>query len=379
MPIDKILWPGKPATEEQIAAFEKVEGVTLPAGYREFLKTYNGGRPIPDAFRFGTEPGSLLNTFYELDEGEGETRDLQTACRRYRRRIPHTMIPIANDAGNNKILLGVHGEHYGRVYFLDHMDPRPIFEIAPSFEAFLDSFEPPPEVDLAHDWVERSGASGSEGTGEPNQPEERSPGKQTLTETVHVPHTPSAPANVPLGVAGPSASAGRTLAQPPLHGDVVGDLAPSNLEALGRRLGTQIQLDEYLRTDLEVVLHIDEASDLVSILVINAGRLALVADVLSQEKTIKLLQRYNEAWRQFHRRFDELKALLSGSIIVPPGSEAWNARMAAEKIRRIAGSRRRALVVHSPTSGLEQILSDEIAFLDEQSETFEAIVVEARG
>ena len=144
MPIDKVLWPRKPATEEQIVAFEKIEGVTLPEGYREFLKTYNGGRPIPDAFRFGTEPGSLLNTFFELGEGEGESNDLQTMCDQYHHQIPPTMMPIACDAGNNIILLGVYGEHRGRVFFLDFMNPRPIFEIAPSFEAFLNSFEPRP-------------------------------------------------------------------------------------------------------------------------------------------------------------------------------------------------------------------------------------------
>jgi len=83
---------------------------------------------------------------FELGEGEGETNDLQTQCDRYHRRIPFTMRPIGRDAGGNIILLGVHGEPKGRVYFLDHMNPRPIFEIAPSFTAFLDSFEPPPEV-----------------------------------------------------------------------------------------------------------------------------------------------------------------------------------------------------------------------------------------
>jgi SMI1 / KNR4 family (SUKH-1) len=150
MPIDRVLWPGKPATEEQIAAFEKIEGVALPADYRAFLKTYNGGRPMPDAFRFGDKPGSLLDTFFELGEGEGETNDLQTKCRQFHRRIPHTMMPIGCDAGGNFVLLGVYGEHYGRVYFLDYMNPRPIFEIAPSFEAFLDSFEPRPKVDTGN-------------------------------------------------------------------------------------------------------------------------------------------------------------------------------------------------------------------------------------
>jgi hypothetical protein len=148
MPIDKILWPGKPATEGQIAAFEKIEGVTLPSDYREFLKTYNGGRPIPDCFPFGTQPGSLLDTFFELDEGEGETNDLQTMCDRFHGRIPSTMMPIGCDAGGNIVLLGVHGKHRGRVYFLDYMNPRPIFEIAPSFESFLDSFEPRPGARL---------------------------------------------------------------------------------------------------------------------------------------------------------------------------------------------------------------------------------------
>jgi hypothetical protein len=148
MPIDKVLWPGKPATDEQIAEFEKTEGIILPADYRAFLKTYNGGRPIPDCFPFGTEPGSLLDTFFELGEGESETNDLQTKCNRYRGRIPPTVMPIGRDAGGNIVLLGVHGEHRGRVYFLDYMNPRPIFEIAPSFEAFLDSFEPPPKVDI---------------------------------------------------------------------------------------------------------------------------------------------------------------------------------------------------------------------------------------
>jgi hypothetical protein len=58
-----------------------------------------------------------------------------------------TMRPIGCDAGGNIILLGVHGDTWGRIYFLDRMNPRPIFEIAPSFAAFLDSFVPRPELD----------------------------------------------------------------------------------------------------------------------------------------------------------------------------------------------------------------------------------------
>src|SRR3954466_11826651 len=140
MPIDKVIFTRPPATDEQICELEKIEGITLPADFRTFLQTYNGGRPTPDSFPFppGTEGGgSLLNTFFHLGEGEGETNDLQTMCDRYRKRLPPTMMPIGRDAGNNIICLGVHGEPKGRVYFLDQMNPRPIFELAPSFSAFL--------------------------------------------------------------------------------------------------------------------------------------------------------------------------------------------------------------------------------------------------
>ena len=57
-----------------------------------------------------------------------------------------------------------------------------------------------------------------------------------------------------------AAGTGRKLAKHPLYGDVVGDLASSNTEALGRRLGAKVQLDDDLGTGVEVVFHVDEAS-----------------------------------------------------------------------------------------------------------------------
>lgn len=180
-----------------------------------------------------------------------------------------------------------------------------------------------------------------------------------------------------VGAAGAGANAGRKLARHPLYGDVVGDLASSNPEALGRRLGAKVQLDEDLGTGVEVVFHVDEASETVSILAIQAGRLATAADVLAHARTIKLLQRYNGAWGRFRRRLDDVLAFFSGRA-ARPGSEAWKARIEVEKIRRIAASRRRALA-RAPTGEIEHILSAEIAFLDEQAATFDAIAAEARG
>lgn len=151
MPIDKMLWPGTPATNSQIAEFEAAEGIKLPVDFRTFLKEHNGGRPIPDAFTIGPDNATLLDTFFQLGLGEDEPCDLQTMCDRYHGRIPADFIPVGADAGGNVVLLAVHGEAYGRVYFLDQMNPRPAFEIAPSFQAFLESFHRPAVSDARRD------------------------------------------------------------------------------------------------------------------------------------------------------------------------------------------------------------------------------------
>ena len=49
----------------------------------------------------GADNGSLLDTLFELGEGEHETRDLQTHCDRYQGRIPPTLMPIGCDAGGS--------------------------------------------------------------------------------------------------------------------------------------------------------------------------------------------------------------------------------------------------------------------------------------
>jgi hypothetical protein len=52
---------GPPLREEEVVAFETWLGSRLPADYREFLLLYNGGYPVPSAFRFASgAPGSVV-------------------------------------------------------------------------------------------------------------------------------------------------------------------------------------------------------------------------------------------------------------------------------------------------------------------------------
>lgn len=41
---------GPALTENQLLAFEASNGIKLPADYKTFLLTYNGGAPVPNAF-----------------------------------------------------------------------------------------------------------------------------------------------------------------------------------------------------------------------------------------------------------------------------------------------------------------------------------------
>lgn len=142
MPIERMLWPGRPVTDEDINAFEAEEGVKLPEDYRAFLKKWNGGRPVPDAFVIpDRRGGSLFDVLFRLGS-EKKVSDLREQAHQWHKRLPVSLMPIGADAGGSIIALGVHGEHYGKVYFFDLFDPQEtmagITEIAPTFQAFLD-------------------------------------------------------------------------------------------------------------------------------------------------------------------------------------------------------------------------------------------------
>jgi hypothetical protein len=131
-------WRGRPASDEQIEAFERgmCGGVTVPDDYRAFLRTYNGGNPIPIAPRAAT-PGPSFASFFELDADDSDT-DLHGACVTYFTRLPPPMAPIGLDADGKLLCLSIMGPNRGRVYARDLVDLKePPIEIAPSFAALL--------------------------------------------------------------------------------------------------------------------------------------------------------------------------------------------------------------------------------------------------
>lgn len=120
----------------------------LPAPYRRFLLTHNGGKPVPAGF---TLPGPRrpyrdgeVRAFLGIDV---ENYDLETWCDIYRGRMPDELMPIALDPLGNVICLAIRGKQRGAVFFWDHerethpADWSNVERVAGSFKEFLDLLE----------------------------------------------------------------------------------------------------------------------------------------------------------------------------------------------------------------------------------------------
>lgn len=114
--------PIKPATERQVARFEKRIGASLPEDYRQFLLTINGGsRPglgweLPNL-------GISIHTFYGLCR---DFHDLNDAVEpilqqdEWTEYLPSNSIPIACDLASDPFLLKYSGEDVGSIWYWDH-------------------------------------------------------------------------------------------------------------------------------------------------------------------------------------------------------------------------------------------------------------------
>lgn len=169
--------PVPAATEQQVVAFEKQIGYSLPNDYRHFLLTVNGGginKKILKKIRYPVKPiiegsvaldgyadfrdmYSLFDGFEELI-GKGADRSL-TLPGNYRAfremegegfpHVPPYTIPIADYYGQAVLLLALDGPYKNQVLFYgyNHVgDPAELYGnvswVADSFTGFLNVLEP---------------------------------------------------------------------------------------------------------------------------------------------------------------------------------------------------------------------------------------------
>src|SRR5215475_2414181 len=115
-----------PLAPGRLAQAETRMGVSLPAGYREFMLEYNGGKPSKRDFAFAEEAGPYtdgsVRRFYPIEDSAGSSLESvhKVLCRVEPPRVPRDMLPIADDSFGNQICIGISGPRCGHVYFWDH-------------------------------------------------------------------------------------------------------------------------------------------------------------------------------------------------------------------------------------------------------------------
>jgi cell wall assembly regulator SMI1 len=125
------------ATEAEVCRFEAKHDIVLPAEYRTFLLTHNGGRVLTD----GTESyvplaghphvqNLWIDQFFPLCEPAVEIQTLDAAIEEaIHDGIPKSHIPIAG--GSDWFTIGLAPNNRGQVYFWDHEEKWETSDIIP--------------------------------------------------------------------------------------------------------------------------------------------------------------------------------------------------------------------------------------------------------
>lgn len=142
----------RPATAKQVAAFEAVLSVKLPADYKKFLYTTNGGIPTPNCFNVPDRSDALCDILYGIHEKRGQS-DLEWEQEQASQwdPLPLGFVAIGHDPGGSSLLLATSGKDAGKVYFWNRdgmwvrEDGHNTFPVANSFTAFLAGLREMPE------------------------------------------------------------------------------------------------------------------------------------------------------------------------------------------------------------------------------------------
>lgn len=133
-----------PVSEDELKEFELRIGAMLPDQYRRFLLEHNGGKPVPSDFHLPGNNVSGLHHVYGLHQGP-DYRDIQSAYKVFKGRVPKEMLAIAEDGFGNQICIGLKKKHVGKVYFWDHEECGLFFKshetilLASTFDGFIDN------------------------------------------------------------------------------------------------------------------------------------------------------------------------------------------------------------------------------------------------
>jgi hypothetical protein len=137
-------------SEAQVELFEKNTGIKLPARYRDFLLSTNGGQPS-SRVRFAIpilKEMVMLGALYGISSQKESSVDLEKVYLDLGHVFPSGFIPIGADPGGNSLLLRTTGNDKEGIFFWDWIGffesrtGRRLFQVSENVDVFLDTLEP---------------------------------------------------------------------------------------------------------------------------------------------------------------------------------------------------------------------------------------------
>ena len=123
--------------EEKVAGLQHQYGMELPEQYRQFLYRYNGGETPETSFRLAGV-SSDVRGFFGLGAADVTLRlehcfpsDEMLAL------VSEGIFPIGKSSFGDLLLIGIKGEHLGRVLFRYHDRPKGLIKLADGFPDFV--------------------------------------------------------------------------------------------------------------------------------------------------------------------------------------------------------------------------------------------------
>lgn len=110
---------GPPVSEADVASFEVQVGASLPADYRAFILTTNGGVPSRNVIDDPVRAFVGVEGFFSLGPVHGDL-SMADALATWDGRHPDGMLPIALCGGSNLLLLTLRGQTTHPVYYWEH-------------------------------------------------------------------------------------------------------------------------------------------------------------------------------------------------------------------------------------------------------------------
>ena len=92
-----------PVDGKRIAAFEKAHSLSLPPRFKEFIKKFNGGRPVPGMFPidgFRDNPWGRIQAFFGIDS-DIQSENLDSIMAELGGRIPRGILPVGCTEGDD--------------------------------------------------------------------------------------------------------------------------------------------------------------------------------------------------------------------------------------------------------------------------------------